>query len=182
MPYCVIVHGRACFLFLGAVVARRGRRGRQTSGGSKAHGDLQKMEFGKTPEGTPVELYVLTNGRMTVKVMTYGAIITELHVPDRRASRPTSSWASTTSRATWATTLLRRHVGRVANRIAKGKFTLDGKEYKLAANNGPELPARRQEGVRQGASGRPRRTPGPTARRSSSPTSAPTARRATRAS
>ena len=41
------------------------------------------MDFGKTPDGTPVELYVLTNGKMTAKVMTYGAILTELHVPDR---------------------------------------------------------------------------------------------------
>ena len=41
------------------------------------------MDFGKTPDGTPVDLYVLTNGKMTAKVMTYGAIVTELHVPDR---------------------------------------------------------------------------------------------------
>ena len=41
------------------------------------------MDFGKTPDGTPVELYVLTNGRITAKVMTYGGIVTELHVPDR---------------------------------------------------------------------------------------------------
>ena len=42
-----------------------------------------RMDFGKTPDGAPVELYVLTNGKMTAKVMTYGAILTELHVPDR---------------------------------------------------------------------------------------------------
>ena len=41
------------------------------------------MDFGKTPEGTPVDLYVLTNGKMTAKVMTYGAIVTEIDVPDR---------------------------------------------------------------------------------------------------
>ena len=41
------------------------------------------MDFGKTPEGIPVDLYVLTNGKMTAKVMTYGAILTELQVPDR---------------------------------------------------------------------------------------------------
>ncbi len=41
------------------------------------------MDFGKTPEGKTVELYTLTNGRITAKVMTYGAILTELDVPDR---------------------------------------------------------------------------------------------------
>src|SRR5262249_38733242 len=44
---------------------------------------VTRMEFGKTPDGAPVELYVLTHGQMTAKVMTYGAILTELHVPDR---------------------------------------------------------------------------------------------------
>ena len=45
---------------------------------SRSQGSLQRMDFGKTPDGTPVELYVLTNGKMTAKVMTYGAILTEL--------------------------------------------------------------------------------------------------------
>jgi aldose 1-epimerase len=42
------------------------------------------MDFGVTPEGTPVDLFELSNGRMTVKVITYGAIVTEIHAPDRR--------------------------------------------------------------------------------------------------
>ena len=45
---------------------------------STSQGSVERMNFGKTPEGTPVELYVLTNGKMTAKVMTYGAILTEL--------------------------------------------------------------------------------------------------------
>ncbi len=44
---------------------------------------LEKMDFGKTPDGTSVEKYVLSNGKMTVKVITYGAIVTEIDVPDR---------------------------------------------------------------------------------------------------
>ena len=39
------------------------------------------MNFGKTPDGTPVELYVLKAGKLTVKVMTYGATITEIDAP-----------------------------------------------------------------------------------------------------
>ena len=96
------------------------------------------MDFGKTPDGTPVDLYVLTNGKVTAKVMTYGAILTELIVPDRHG-KPADVVLGFDNLAGYlaghpyfgATT------GRVANRIAKGQFTLDGKEYKLAVNNGP---------------------------------------------
>jgi len=96
------------------------------------------MDFGKTPDGTPVALYVLTNGKISAKVMTYGAILTELIVPDRNG-KPTDVVLGFDNLEGYlaghpyfgATT------GRVANRIAKAEFTLDGKEYKLAANNGP---------------------------------------------
>ena len=62
------------------------------------------MDFGVTPEGTPVDLYELSNGRMTVKVITYGAIVTEIHVPDRAGSSRMSCSASTTSATTWPAT------------------------------------------------------------------------------
>jgi aldose 1-epimerase len=109
----------------------------QTSGGSKTHGSLQMMDFGKTPEGMPVELFVLKNGRMTVKVMTYGAIITELHVPDRRGTPGDVVLGFDDLEG-----YLGNHpyfgatIGRVANRIAGGKFTLEGREYALALNDG----------------------------------------------
>ena len=101
-------------------------------------GSLTKMEFGKTAEGTPVELYVLKNGGLTAKVMTYGAIITEIDAPDRHGKA-----ADVTLGFDDLKGYLAGHpyfgatVGRVANRIAKGKFTLDGKDYTLAVNNGP---------------------------------------------
>ena len=105
---------------------------------STSQGSLARMDFGKTPEGTPVELYVLTNGKMTAKVMTYGAILTELSVPDRDG-QPGDVVLGFDNLSSYlaghphfgATT------GRVANRVAKGRFTLDGKEYTLAVNNGP---------------------------------------------
>ena len=110
----------------------------RASGDSKSQRSLERMDFGKTPDGTPVDLYVLTNGKITAKVMTYGAIVTELHVPDRNG-KPADVVLGFDNLAGYlaghpyfgATT------GRVANRIAKGQFTLDGKEYKLAVNNGP---------------------------------------------
>jgi aldose 1-epimerase len=86
-----------------------------------------------------VDLYTLTNGRgLSAKVMTYGVIVTELHVPDARGQS-----ADVVLGFDDLKSYLGNHpffgavAGRVANRIAKGKFTLDGKEYTLATNNGP---------------------------------------------
>ena len=99
---------------------------------------FQKMDFGKTPDGTPVEKYVLSNGKMTVKAITYGAIITEIDVPDRNGKLADVVLGFDNLEG-----YLGSHpyfgaaTGRVANRIAKAKFTLDAREYKLAANNGP---------------------------------------------
>jgi aldose 1-epimerase len=99
---------------------------------------VEKRDFGRTPQGTPVELYVLTNGKMTVKIMTYGGIITELDVPDRDGKPGDVVLGFDTLDG-----YLAGHpyfgavIGRVANRIAKGRFTLDGREYSLAVNNGP---------------------------------------------
>jgi aldose 1-epimerase len=105
---------------------------------SQSQGRVERMDFGKTPEGTSVELYILTNGRMTAKVMTYGATLTELMVPDRngKAADVVLGFDSLdgylAGHPYFGTT-----TGRVANRIAKGRFTLDGTEYKLAVNNPP---------------------------------------------
>ena len=96
------------------------------------------MNFGKTADGTPVELYTLSNGQITAKVMTYGAILTELIVPDRKGKLADVVLGFDT-----LDSYLTRHpyfgstVGRVANRIGKARFTLDGKDYSVAANNGP---------------------------------------------
>jgi len=100
---------------------------------------LQRLRFGETQDGHPVHLYVLTNTRGTIaKVMTYGAIVTELHAADRNGK-----FADIVLGFEDLSTYLRGHqyfgavVGRVANRIARGKFRLDGVEYKLATNDGP---------------------------------------------
>ena len=96
------------------------------------------MDFGKTPDGTAVERYTLTNGRVTAKVLTYGGIVSELHVPDRDGKPGDVVLGFDTLDG-----YLKGHpyfgatVGRFANRIAGGKFSLDGKDYTLAVNNGP---------------------------------------------
>jgi aldose 1-epimerase len=100
---------------------------------------IQKSEYGKTQDGQTVELYTLTNNKgMVAKVMTYGAIITELEVPDRHGKN-----ANIVLGFKDLKDYLERNpffgavAGRYANRIAKGQFTLDGKTYHLFVNNGP---------------------------------------------
>jgi aldose 1-epimerase len=100
---------------------------------------IRKSRFGKLPDGTAVDLYTLTNANSLVaKVTNYGAIITELHVPDRDG-KPGDIVLGFDNLQQY----LKGHpyfgatVGRFANRIAKGRFTLDGKTYALATNNGP---------------------------------------------
>ncbi len=101
--------------------------------------DVREHPFGKTEAGTPVQLYILTNDKgMTAKVMTYGAILTELDVPDRDG-KPGDVVLGFDDLAGYlrGNPFFGATVGRVANRIAKGQFMLDGKEYHLAINNGP---------------------------------------------
>jgi len=100
---------------------------------------IQKTEFGKTSDGTAVDLYTLTNRNgMIAKVMTYGAILTELDVPDRNGKN-----ADVVLGFADLKDYLERNpffgatAGRYANRIAGGQFTLDGKTYHLFINNGP---------------------------------------------
>jgi aldose 1-epimerase len=101
-------------------------------------GSVTKLDFGKTRDGTPVDLYVLKNGNLTVKVMTYGAIITEIDAPDRNGKEGDVVLGFDSLEGYLGThPYFGATVGRVANRVAKGKFKLNGQEYTLATNNGP---------------------------------------------
>jgi aldose 1-epimerase len=100
---------------------------------------LEEREFGKMPNGTAVKLFTLRNANgMSAKIMTYGAILAELQVLDPHGvatnvvlSVDTLEQYLKGFRAPAAI------MGRVANRIAGARFTLDGVEYKLATNDGP---------------------------------------------
>ena len=101
--------------------------------------NVQKEIFGKTNDGEAVEIYTITNAHgLRARVMTWGAGLVEMRVPDREGTL-----ADVTLGFDKLDGYLTRHpyfgttTGRYANRIAKGAFTLDGKEYKLAVNNGP---------------------------------------------
>ena len=107
-------------------------------GKADGRGRVDRMDFGKTPDGTPVDLYVLTNGRITAKVMSYGAILTELDVPDRSGkSADVVLGFDNLEGYLGGHPYFGATVGRVANRVGGAKFRLDGKDYTLAVNNGP---------------------------------------------
>ncbi len=96
--------------------------------------------FGKTADGTAVETYTLKNKNgVTVKIMTLGATITEINVPDKagKIANVVLGFDDVAGYQSDKNQYFGCTVGRVANRIAKGKFTLEGKEYTLAINNEP---------------------------------------------
>ena len=94
--------------------------------------------FGKTPTGEPVSTITLDNGSICCKVLTYGATLHSLFVPDRNGN-PVDVVLGYDSLREYVENdgYLGATVGRFANRIAKARFSLNGNEYPLAANNGP---------------------------------------------
>ena len=95
--------------------------------------------FGQMPDGQRVELYTLTNSRgMQVRAITYGAIIQAIRVPDTsgRVADVALGFDSLQGYLT-DSPYFGAIVGRYANRIARGRFTLGGRTYRLATNNGP---------------------------------------------
>jgi aldose 1-epimerase len=137
MRKTTVALGLAGLLLSGLSIAGSGAAtaNRQT----KEKASVKKETFGKTNDGATVDQYILTNAAgMTAKIITYGAILTELYAPDRDGKLDDVVLGFDNLKD-----YLERNphfgatVGRVANRIAKGKFTLDGQEYTLAINNGP---------------------------------------------
>lgn len=100
---------------------------------------ISKASFGTTQDGKPVDLYTMASRRgMTVKFMSYGGVITEIDVPDRHGrSANVVLGFKTLQDYEGGKGYLGALVGRYANRIAKGRFELDGNAYQLALNNDP---------------------------------------------
>lgn len=102
------------------------------------------------PDGREVALFTLTNANgLRARVTEYGAILVSMEIPDRQGDLADvthgydtlDGWLTNTS-------YFGATVGRFANRIAHGKFTLDGKEYELATNNSPgDIPCHLHGGV-----------------------------------
>jgi len=99
---------------------------------------IEKEPFGQTPDGKDVDLYTLTNANgLRMKVTNYGCIVVSLEVPDRNGKLDDITLGYETLDEYIANSpYFGAVVGRYGNRIAKARFTLDGVEYKLAANDG----------------------------------------------
>ncbi len=101
---------------------------------------LSKKPFGKTSDGISVEEYTLQNGNMEVRIITYGGVITSVRVPDRKGETANVVLGFETLKDYETKSLYFGCItGRYANRIANAKFTLNGTEYKLSANDGTGL-------------------------------------------
>ena len=101
--------------------------------------EVKKDQYGSMPDGKRVKVYTLTNKNgLTAKVIEYGAILISMETPDKSGELADithgydnlEGWLTNTS-------YFGATVGRFGNRIKDGKFTLDGKDYKLATNNEP---------------------------------------------
>jgi aldose 1-epimerase len=106
---------------------------------AKMHSHIEKKSFGQTPDGTAIDAYTVYNSQgASAKFITYGATLTELHVKDKQGQLGDVVFGFDDLQG-----YLGNHpyfgatVGRYANRIAKGAFSLDGQTYHLPLNNGP---------------------------------------------
>jgi aldose 1-epimerase len=104
---------------------------------------MKKESFGKTNDGQEVYLYTLTNQNgVTAKITNYGGIVTSLITPDKNGQMGDVVLGFDAVSGYQSDAYLKSMpyfgaiIGRYGNRIAKGKFILDGKEYTLATNNG----------------------------------------------
>ncbi len=95
--------------------------------------------FGRAADGTTIDAYILTSPRgAKAKVITFGAILADLQIPDRDGKLVQVVREATFSEANYRRGFPQAAMvpGRVANRVANARFTLDGHDYTLAANNG----------------------------------------------
>ncbi|MGW4566890.1 aldose epimerase family protein [Streptomyces sp. NPDC004561] len=96
-----------------------------------------KELFGTLADGTKVHRWSLENGGTRLKVLSYGGIVQSLEIPDRHGRYANVSLGYDNLAAYVAgTTYFGATIGRYGNRIARGRFTLDGKAYQLSVNDG----------------------------------------------
>lgn len=99
--------------------------------------NIDKKDYGTTPSGEKVSMYTLSHDQLSVSILDYGGIVTSLMVPDRDGNMADvvlgfDKLEDYLERSPWFGCI----TGRYANRIYKGAFSIDGKNYQLATNDG----------------------------------------------
>jgi len=120
------------------------KKSKDTYGSKAGHSSMssitqiQSLDWGTTPQGEAVHLFTLRNDHVEASITTYGARLTSVQTHDRNGtlSEITLGADELTPYLT-GKGYLGATIGRVGNRIAKGRFTLDGATYQIPLNNGP---------------------------------------------
>ncbi len=110
--------------------------------GGEAETSTQKevtvQEFGKSPDGQPVQIYTLTNSQgMEARITNFGGIVVSLKTPDRNGNLADIVLGHDSVEKYAGSPYFGALIGRYGNRIANGQFTLNGETYELPKNNGP---------------------------------------------
>ncbi len=138
--------GAAAMLFAGGAVGAKEKvdkvdkkaKGKGAAGEKAAVKAIDQAKWGEV-DGKEVSLYTLTNKNgLIAKITNYGAIVNELQVPDKKGKLGDIVFGyDNVADYVKKTPYFGATVGRICNRVAGAQFTLEGKTYKLAANNGP---------------------------------------------
>jgi aldose 1-epimerase len=111
----------------------------ETTTPAKPSATMKKDPFGKLPSGEPVDLYTMTNANgVSVAITTYGGRVVSVKTPDKKgASADIVLGFDSLDGYLGDNPYFGALIGRYGNRIGGAQFKLDGKLYKLAANDGP---------------------------------------------
>jgi len=103
-----------------------------------AQGEMKMSIWGHTADGTAVPIYTLTGAQIEVRVTAYGAHLVSVRTPDRtgKMADVALGYDKLDTYLIKPNPYIGAIVGRYGNRIALGKFTLDGKTYQIPVNNG----------------------------------------------
>ena len=110
---------------------------------AEAKTNVSKQAFGKLPDGAAVDLYTLTDGSYEARIMTYGAVLVSFKAPDKNGKTADVILGFDDAAGYYdnfngsKNAFFDAVIGRYANRIANGSFTLEGKKYELPKNDGP---------------------------------------------
>lgn len=109
-----------------------------TNSGKNLSG-LRRKDFQKTVDGKETDLFFIRNEKMEIAVTNYGATVVAIMVPDKNGKYENVILGHDSIDKVIASPepFLSTTIGRYGNRIANGRFTLNGKQYSLATNNGP---------------------------------------------